>query len=147
MRPCVCPPRVELVSLSPVLCGLLLPMPDPQDGMGSLIWGSKLSLLWEDLYDVIISQFVCCPPAAYGIWFYCDCTPSVSCGFSFVFEYRISVWVSFNVFLLVVVVIHQLVVTLVFSWYDVSSHPSAPPSRFRVLLYFRIIFSFFIFHI
>ena len=34
MRPCVCPPRVEFVSLSPVLCGLLLPMPDSQADVG-----------------------------------------------------------------------------------------------------------------
>ena len=53
------------VSLTPVLCGLLLPPPDPQDGKPDM--GSKLSLSLEDLYDVIISQFVCCPPGANGI--------------------------------------------------------------------------------
>ena len=35
--------------------------------LGSLMWGSELSLLWENLCDIIIFQFVGCPPGRYGI--------------------------------------------------------------------------------
>ena len=41
---------------SHMLWGLLLPMPDPR--LGSLTWGSELSLLWENLCDRITYQFV-----------------------------------------------------------------------------------------
>ena len=78
-------------------CALRAPLSAGAQG-GSLMRGSELSLLWQHLCEVIIPQFVCCPPGAYGISFYCDCTPSMSCGFSFVFEYRISVLVSFMFF-------------------------------------------------
>ena len=43
--------------------------------LGSLTWGSELSLLWENLCDIIIFPFVGRPPGGYGIWFYHDCTP------------------------------------------------------------------------
>ena len=42
---------------------------------GCLMWGSELSFLWENLYHVIIFQFVGHPPGGYGIWLYCECTP------------------------------------------------------------------------
>ena len=43
--------------------------------LGSLMWGSGLSLLWENFCGVIIFQFVGCPLSRYGICFYCDCAP------------------------------------------------------------------------
>ena len=39
-------------------------------GLGSLTWGSGLSLLWENLCCVIILQFEDCPAKWYGIWLY-----------------------------------------------------------------------------
>ena len=35
-------------------------------GLGSLMWGSDLSLLWENLCNIIILQFVGHPPRGYG---------------------------------------------------------------------------------
>ena len=78
-KPCVRPPRVETVSPSPVellhssptglqsqvLWGSSSPCQTPR--LGSLVWGSELSLLWENLCDIIIFQFVGRPPGAYGI--------------------------------------------------------------------------------
>ena len=43
---------------------------------GSLRWGSEPSLQWVDFCGMIVLQFVSHPPSGYGIWFYCDCTPS-----------------------------------------------------------------------
>ena len=54
--------------------------------LGSLTWGSEPSQQWESFCGLVVLQFLCCPPGGYGIWFYCDCSPSpVWCGFSFVF--------------------------------------------------------------
>ena len=36
-------------------------------GLGSLTWGSELSLLWENLCNIIILQFVGCPPRGMGL--------------------------------------------------------------------------------
>ena len=73
------PPRVEYVSpslvellhsstigfQSQVLWGLLLPMSDPQAGEPDM--KLKLSVLWENLCDIIIFQFMSCAPGTYGI--------------------------------------------------------------------------------
>ena len=44
--------------------------------LGSLIWGSEFSLLWENFCDIIVLQFVGHPPWWYGIWLYCEYAPS-----------------------------------------------------------------------
>ena len=36
--------------------------------LGSLMWGSEFSLLWEKLCDIIIYQLVGCPLGGYRIW-------------------------------------------------------------------------------
>ena len=65
LRLCV-PLSVKLLHSSPtnlqsqMLRGLLLLMPDPQ--LGSLLVGSEPSLLWENLCDITIFQFVSHPP-------------------------------------------------------------------------------------
>ena len=79
MKPCVHTPRVE--SLFPlVLCSsctqALLAFKAKCSGssssqcqtsrLGSLTWGSEVSLLWENLCDTIIFQFVGHPPGGYG---------------------------------------------------------------------------------
>ena len=88
MRPCVHPPRVESLFL-PVLWSsydqTLLAFKARCSGgsfswcqtpkLGSLMWGSDLSLLWENLCDIIIFQFVGRPPDRYVRWFYRDCAP------------------------------------------------------------------------
>ena len=43
--------------------------------LGCLMWGSELSLQWENFCGIIIFQFVVCPPNGYGISFYHDCFP------------------------------------------------------------------------
>ena len=88
VKPCVCPPRVE--SLFPqVLWSSCTQAPlsfkTKSSGghssqcqtprLGSLMWGSEVSLLWENLCDIIIFQFVCHPPCVYGIWLYCESAP------------------------------------------------------------------------
>ena len=44
--------------------------------LGSLTWGSEPSLQWGDFCRISVFQFVSHPPSSYGIYFYCDCTPS-----------------------------------------------------------------------
>ena len=66
----------------------------------SLMWGSEVSLLWENFWDIIIFQFVGLPPRGYGTWLYCKCTPPPPshCGFFFVFGSRISFLVGSSLF-------------------------------------------------
>ena len=40
--------------------------------------GSELSLMWENLCNIIILQFVVFPPRGYGIWLYHKSTPPTS---------------------------------------------------------------------
>ena len=79
MRLCVCPPRVESVSSSPVELlhsspaglqsqipwGLLLLMSDPR--LEGLMGGSEFLLLREKLCNVGFFQFVGCIPSGYAI--------------------------------------------------------------------------------
>ena len=76
VRLCVHPPRVEF---------LFLPVPwmscdqtqlafkarfsgdSSSPRLGSLMWGSELSLLWDNFCGIIVFQFVGCPPGWYGI--------------------------------------------------------------------------------
>ena len=80
MKPCVRPPRVESLFLPflwiPCTQAPLASKAKCSEGsssqcqtprLGSLIWGSELSLLWENLCDVIIFQFVGHPLGGYGI--------------------------------------------------------------------------------
>ena len=43
--------------------------------LGSLMWGLRLSLLWESICDIIIFQLVGCPPNRYRILYFCSCAP------------------------------------------------------------------------
>ena len=79
-RLCVCPPRTEFL-FHPVLwkpcIQTLLAFKARFSGdsssryriprLGSLMWGSELSLPWENFCDIIILQFVSHPPSRYGI--------------------------------------------------------------------------------
>ena len=119
MRPYVYPPRVETLIL-PVLwhsynqaplvfnaLGLLLPMPYPR--LGSPMWDSELSLLLEHLCNIIIFQFVCCPPSRYGIWLCHNCAPP-----TLLFWLLLCLWVQNMIFggssLFFLMVVQQLVV-------------------------------------
>ena len=89
-RPCVCSPRVKFLFPSVLWNSCdqtLLAFKARFSGgsfshcrnpkLGSLMWGSELSLLWENFCGIIISQFVGRPPSRYGIRFYCNCAPSI----------------------------------------------------------------------
>ena len=85
---CVCPPRVESL-FPPVLSKSYNQIPlafkvwfsrnsssrcrTPR--LGSLMWGSELSLQWVDFCGISVLQSVSHPPNSYGIWFYCDWAP------------------------------------------------------------------------
>ena len=85
---CVCPPRVEslLPSVLSKSCNQI-PLAFKVwfsgnsssrcriPSLGNLTWGSEPSLQWVDFCGISVLQFVSHPPSAYGIWFYCDCTP------------------------------------------------------------------------
>ena len=76
----VCPPRVEFL-FSPVLWKSYSQIPlalkarlsgDSSSRcwtrrLGSLTWGSELSLQWENFCGIIVFQFVGCLPSGYGI--------------------------------------------------------------------------------
>ena len=89
---CVYPPRVESL-FPPVLSKSCNQIPlafkvwfsrnsffhCQTSRLGSLTWGSELSLQWVDFCGISVLQFVSHPFSSYGIWFYCDCTsPAVS---------------------------------------------------------------------
>ena len=82
-RFCLYPPRLESLCY-PVLwksynqIPLALKVRFPRDSqflcqipkLGSLTRGSEPSQQWENFFAIIALQFVGCPPARYGIWFY-----------------------------------------------------------------------------
>ena len=98
MRPCVCPPEwnlhfpqsCEALAIKPCL----LSKPNPLVGgfspqcqtprLGTLTWGSELSLLWETFCDINILQFVDCPLRGYEIWLYDECILPTICCFFFI---------------------------------------------------------------
>ena len=114
-RPCVHSPRVEFL-FPPVLwrsCTQPLLVfkarcsrgPSPQcqtPRVGSLIWGSELSLLWENFCDTIVIQFMGCPPGELIILQVCPSFCLI--GFLlYVFGCRISILGRFQSFLQMVV--------------------------------------------
>ena len=112
VKSCVHPPRVESL-FPPVLWSsctqALLAFKVKCSGgssswcqtlrMGSLTWGSELSLLWGNLCDIIIFQFVCHPPAGMGFDYITKAPLLLSlCGFFFVFGWKISFLVGSSLF-------------------------------------------------
>ena len=57
--------------------------------LGNLMWGLKLSLLWENLCNIVIFQFVSCPPSRDGICVYHKSTLPTVLLWHFVFRHRI----------------------------------------------------------
>ena len=47
--------------------------------VGSLMWGSELSHLWQHLRNIIILQFLSCPSMEYEIWLYHVIPPIFCC--------------------------------------------------------------------
>ena len=89
MRSFVCPPRVEFLffsilwnsfSQTPFVFNSILSGGSSSHfqapKLGSLPWGSGLSLLWENLCVMILLQFVGHPPGGYRTWVY-YCPPTV----------------------------------------------------------------------
>ena len=68
-QPCGIPGLKLHWSLNLDSLGLLLLL------LGSPMWGSELSLLWQNFCGIIVFQFVG-HPSEYGICFYHDCAPS-----------------------------------------------------------------------
>ena len=130
-EPCVCPLRIFL-QFTQVLWSSCHQAPlafkDKCSGgssswyqtsrLRSLMWGSELSLLWENLCNIIILKFVGCPPGRYRIL-------SSHCDFFFVFGCKICFLVVSSPFLSMVV--QQVVVILVFLWEEVGSGPPTLP--------------------
>ena len=89
--------------------------------LGNLTWGSELSLLWKNLCNIIILQFVGHPPG--GMWLdYIVSSllqPSLLWFLLYVFSYGRSFLVGSSLFLLMVVL--QIAMILVCSWEEVSS--------------------------
>ena len=108
-RFCSCPPRVQSL-FPPVLwkyCNqipLAFKVRFPGESqslcgiprLGSLMWGSEPSQQWENFFGIIVLQFVGCPLGGYGIWFYRDCTPTMSLQFLLVFGSRVSFFNRFQ---------------------------------------------------
>ena len=79
-QPCVQPPSIDFLVPSAMWnsCNQTsLPLEAKFSGassshcqtprLGSLTWGSGLSLLWQNFCGIIVFQFVSCPPGRYGI--------------------------------------------------------------------------------
>lgn len=64
-------------------CRTTHPLPPAVGGeLGSPMWGSELSLLWEKLCCIITFQFVGHLPSGYGVWWYgvCRCLGTLPVG-------------------------------------------------------------------
>ena len=66
--------------------------------LGSLIWGSELSLLWENFCDIIVLWFVGCPPRGMDFDFIVIVPVLPPCRGFFVFGCRISFFGIFQWF-------------------------------------------------
>ena len=56
-----------------ILRGFPVPLLDPQAGKPDM--GSEPSQQWENLFGIIVLQFVDCLPGGYGTLFYHNCSP------------------------------------------------------------------------
>ena len=87
-RFCLCPPWLESLftpalrkSYNPILLALNVRFPGDSQSLfqiprlGSLAWGSEPWRQWENVFGILVLQFVGHPPGRYGIWFYCDSAP------------------------------------------------------------------------
>ena len=63
--------------------------------LGSLTWGSELSLLWDNFCGIIIFWFVGGPSGGYGNWFYHDSTPLTRLLWLFLFVFGCRVFFFF----------------------------------------------------
>ena len=99
-------------------------------GLGD--YRSEYSLLWENFCDIIIFQFVGCPPGISGIRLCVECAPLLSCcGFFFALDVKC-------LFLVYAILFCQWLFSSslwlgVFSWEEVSSGPSTLPSYQMIL--------------
>ena len=80
------------------------------------MWGSELTLLWENLCDIIILQVVGHPPSGYGIWFYCKSAPPTFLNVVWFLLYVFSC--RFQTFSTVAIL--QIVVLMVCLWEELS---------------------------
>ena len=112
MKPCVHPPRVESL-FPPVVWSSCTQVPlafKPKCSEGSssqcqtprlesLTWGSDLSLLWENLCDIIIFQLLVSHPVGMALDYIMNVPLLLSCcGFFFVFGCGISFLVGSSLF-------------------------------------------------
>lgn len=76
------------------------------------MWGSGLSLQWQNFCGTVVLQSVGSAPDGYGTWFYHTCTPPTVSPL-FVFRCRVSFLIGSGVSLLMVA--QQLAVIPMFS--------------------------------
>ena len=86
----------------------------------SLTWGSERSLLWGNLWDMIILQLVGHPPTWYGIWLYWECASPSIWFLLYIIGCRISLAGGMSQYFFLSMAALQLVVILLCSW-EVSS--------------------------
>jgi len=84
------------------------------NGLGRLTWGSELSRPGEKFCNIIIFQFVGCPPGEYGDFIAVAPLLLSHCGFVFVSGCRVSFFLVGSRGFFSSVVVQQLVVILVF---------------------------------
>ena len=85
--------------------------------------GAQNLILWDKFHGIIVLRFVSCPPNWFVIWFYPSCaSPTVPCGFFFIFGCRVSFWKVPEFVIFLSVVVQQLDV---FLW-RVNSYPTPP---------------------
>ena len=123
--PCLCPSRVEFLFLLVLWKSYnLIPLAFKARPSGAslaccltlqlscLIWGSGLSLQWQNFCGTVVLQSVGSAPDRYGTWFYHTCTPPTVSPL-FVFRCRVSFLIGSGVSLLMVA--QQLAVIPMFS--------------------------------
>ena len=102
--------------------------------LGSLLWGPEPSRQWENLFGIIVLQFVGHLPIWYGIWFYHDFAP-----LTILLQFLLCLWTWGILFwwVPVLMVVQQLVVILVLLQEE-SASPTLPSWTGSLLL--RVVF-------
>ena len=89
----------------------------------------------ENLFGIIILQFVDCPPCWYRIWFYHGCAPLTILLLLLLYPWIWGVFFLMGSSILLSMVVQHLVAILVHSQEEMSTCPSTPPSCVCVYIY------------
>ena len=136
---CASPSPVEVLQSnsdslqSQIPWGFLVCLMSPQAWKPDV--GLRFFTTVENLFGIIILQFVDCPSCWYRIWFYHGCAPLTILLLLLLYPWLWDVFFLMGSSILLSMVVQHLVAILVHSQEEMSTCPSTPPSCVCVCIY------------